>query len=88
MVSYLTVKCWEIMNCENPDCLARLEPEIPCWEIAKRVKAYHNISNTCRDCIVYILNCEASVIGVKQRRLLRKNGTVHQVCIVKTDTTG
>jgi hypothetical protein len=51
MVYYPNYKSWEIMDCDNLDCPARCEAKIPCWEIARRVEAYHNVSNTCRDCI-------------------------------------
>jgi hypothetical protein len=60
------IKCWEIMKCDNQDCPARHEPETPCWEIAKRVGSYKNISNTCRDCVVYILKEEIDVISPKE----------------------
>jgi hypothetical protein len=54
MDSLTNCKCWEILNCDNLTCLARQEPETPCWEIAKRVEDYRSISNTCRDCIIYL----------------------------------
>ncbi len=83
------MNCWEFMNCDNLDCPARCEPETPCWEIAKRDEAYHNVSNTCRDCIVYLLKEETSVLSikkvqniVKQRGLWENIGTGHQVCFL------
>jgi len=88
MVSYPNYKCWEIMDCDNRDCPARCEPKIPCWEIARRVEAYHNVSNTCRDCIVFILKKETSVLSIKklqniitQREHLKNLGPRHQGCI-------
>ena len=56
MDTYSDLKCWEILKCENLDCQARSEPDMPCWTIAKEVTAFHNVSNTCTDCIVYLLN--------------------------------
>jgi len=88
MVFYPNYKCWEVMNCDNLDCPARLEPEIPCWEIARRGEAYHNISNTCRDCVVFLLKDETSIFSIKklqniitQRKYVKNFGAVHQGCI-------
>ena len=84
MISYSNSKCWDIMNCDNLDCLAREESDTPCWTIAKRVMAYHSISNTCRDCVAFLLKEGSSVLNKKQEELLKKNGTCHQVCILKS----
>jgi len=86
MISYSTYKCWEIMNCKNPDCLARFEPEIPCWEIARKVEAYHDLSNTCCDCLVYKLKNEALRVNLKKFRNIRRwhsrnFAAGHQGCI-------
>jgi hypothetical protein len=81
MVSYSNYSCWEIMNCKNLYCLARREPGTPCWEIAKRVEAYHNVSNTCRDCVVFILNEKTAELSMKQKGLLKYIEAEHQVCI-------
>ena len=76
------------MNCDNFACSARREPDIPCWELARRVEAYHDISNTCSDCLVYILNEESSVLGmdmrqyiILQREHMNNPGAGHQGCI-------
>ena len=94
MVSYPNYKCWEIMNCDNLNCPARREPETPCWEIAKRIEAYRHVSNTCKDCVVYILKEETSVLSkkelqniIKQRGLLKNIGTGLQVCFLKANAT-
>lgn len=86
MDSYSHYKCWEIMNCDNLDCLARCEPEIPCWEIARKAEAYHDISNTCSDCIVYKLKHETIMFNIKReyhknRVHLKNIGAGHQGCI-------
>ncbi|MEJ2333700.1 MAG: hypothetical protein P8Y08_13115 [Desulfobulbaceae bacterium] len=90
MDSYIDLQCWEIMKCNNLDCLARSEPETPCWEIAKRIGAYCDISNTCRDCIVYLLKEITTAISqkelqeiLKQRGLFEKIGTDYPVCSLK-----
>jgi hypothetical protein len=95
MDSYSNMKCWEIINCTDLDCLARSEPETPCWEIAKRIGAYRHISNTCRDCIVYLLKEITSAITqkelqeiLKQRGLFEKIGTDYPVCTLKTAING
>jgi hypothetical protein len=82
MNSHIDLQCWEIMKCNNLDCPARSEPETPCWDIAKRIGAYRDISNTCLDCIVYLLKRTASAITqkelqeiLKQRGLFEKIGT-------------
>jgi hypothetical protein len=76
------------MNCGNLDCPARLETKIPCWEIAKRVDAYHAISNTCKDCAVFILKEESSFLSTEKlqniiaKRILSQNTRKnHQTCI-------
>jgi hypothetical protein len=95
MVNYSNYNCWEIINCDHLDCLARSEPETPCWEIAKRIGAYRHISNTCRDCIVYLLKEITSAITqkelqeiLKQRGLFEKIGTDYPVCTLKTAING
>ena len=72
--------CWEIMNCNNS--------ETPCWETAKKLGSYHYVSNTCKDCILYILNKETSIRNkknlrdiIKQRNRVRKNNIGFQTCI-------
>ena len=66
MASYPNYKCWEIMNCENLKCPARLEPETPCWEIARRFDFFNFASNICKDCIVFILKEETHVLSKKE----------------------
>ena len=91
MTFYNDLTCWEITNCDHWDCLARNEPETPCWQIAKRVGSFSDVSNTCRDCIVYILHNETSVISKKEilkilthREYSEKIGTGYLACILKT----
>ena len=95
MDSYPNFKCWEIMNCDELDCPARREPETPCWEIAKRIEDYRNVSNTCKDCVVYILKEKTSVLNkkelqniIKQRGLLKKIENGQQFCVLKANATG
>jgi len=66
MSIHIDLQCWEIIKCNNWDCPARNEPEVPCWEIAKRVGSFSDVSNTCRDCIVYLLQNETSAMSKKE----------------------
>ena len=91
MNSYSDLKCWEIINCDHLDCLARSEPDTPCWEIGKRAESFRDVSNTCRDCIVYLLQKETSVLSKKEiqevlnhREHSEKIGTGYLACILKT----
>ena len=88
MVSSSINNCWDILDCNNLDCLARLEPETPCWEISQRHETYQDFSNTCRDCLVYKLDEKATVLSIKKLQNSKKNGKLlpntrisHQVCI-------
>ena len=90
MSMYSESKCWEIIGCDHLDCLARSEPDNPCWQIAKRVGAFRNISNTCRDCIVYLLKNDGVVADRKEIEEILNNrtnpekiGTGHHTCILK-----
>ena len=91
MDSYSTMKCWEIINCDNLDCLAKSEPKTPCWQIAKRVDSFRYVSNTCRDCIVYLIENETSAISKKEiegilshREDSENIGTGYRACILIT----
>ena len=95
MDSYPNFKCWEIMNCDDLDCPARREPETPCWEIAKRIQDFRNVSNTCKDCVVYLLKGETSVLSkeelqniIKQKGLLKSIENGKQVCVLKANGSG
>ena len=93
MNSHIDLQCWEIMKCNNLDCPARSEPETPCWKIAKRIGSFRDVSNTCRDCIVYLLQNEISAsinkkekIGeiLRNRESYKNIGTGYRACILKT----
>ena len=94
MLNYSKYNCWEIMNCDILDCPARFEPETPCWEIAKRIEAFNDISNTCKDCIVYILKEKANILSKKElheiiiQRGLKKIDTGSQACVLKSIASG
>ena len=94
MDSYSYLNCWQITNCDNLDCPARLEPETPCWEIAQRVADFQNISNTCKDCIVHIIKEEPSVLEkrdlpliIELRKFLKHTGVNQKACILEKANT-
>jgi len=91
MTKYSDLKCWEIISCDHLDCLARCEPDKPCWAIARRIGAFRDVSNTCHDCIVYLLKNDGAVADRKEieevlnnRTNPEKIGTGHRTCILKT----
>jgi hypothetical protein len=80
MDSHIDLQCWEIMKCNNLNCPARSEPETPCWEIAKRISAYSDISNTCLDCIVHLLKKTTSAITPKElQEILKHRGLFEKI---------
>jgi len=90
MTLYSDSKCWEIINCDHWDCLARSEPDVPCWQIAKRVGSFRDVSNTCRDCIVYLLQNESCEMTKEKIFKILENrgdsdiiGTGYRACILK-----
>ena len=94
MITYINLKCWERMRCNILNCPAKSEPKTPCWEIAKRIEAYSHVSNTCRDCIVYLLQKETSVLTNKEFQEILRNrwhsekiGTGLLACTLKTATS-
>lgn len=94
MESNFKYNCWDIMNCENIDCHARQEPETPCWDVARRIESFQNVSNTCDDCIVYIFKNELSILSTKkalniiEQRSLNKNLEAdRRVCVREASTT-
>jgi len=94
MITYINLKCWERMRCNFLNCPAKSEPKSPCWEIAKRIEAYSHVSNTCRDCIVYLLQKETSVLTKKEFQKILRNrwhseniGADHQVSVLETATS-
>ena len=70
MDSYSNHKCWEIMDCNNINCPCRSENETECWEVVKRVDAYSYVSNTCKDCIVYLIKGGATTLVAKELRTI------------------
>jgi hypothetical protein len=61
--------CWEIMKCEGTeDCPARKRPDLNCWEIANEMDDYRKAFNICKDCIVYMLKADNTVLTQQEVR--------------------
>ena len=91
MDSYSDLKFGEILKCNNLDFQARIEPDTPCWLTAKEIRAFHSVSNTCADCIVYLLYKGLYVLDSKeihnilyQREIPEKYGKGHLSCALKS----
>lgn len=55
--------CWDIMKCQDTDnCPAKKEPQTPCWEIAQKLEDYRSAFNICKDCLVYLLKQDETVL--------------------------
>jgi len=55
----------------------------------------NNVSNTCEDCIVFILKEEANLLSkkelhniIKERGMLKNIGKGRQTCVLKASTSG
>ena len=69
--------CWEIMKCEGTDdCPARKRPDLNCWDIASEMDDYRKAFDICKDCIVFMLKAEDTVLTKQevQNIMDQKNG--------------
>jgi len=65
--------CWEIMKCEGTDdCPARKNPNQDCWEIASELDDYRKAFNICKDCVVYMLKVENTVLSEQEMQSIIK----------------
>ena len=72
--------CWEIIQCGNAKCAARLQHKIPCWEIATKLDDYRTALNVCSDCIVYLSRHKNPILSAKEiEEILKQKG----VCILR-----
>ena len=68
--------CWEIMKCEGTDdCPARKRPDLNCWDIAGEMDDYRKAFNICKDCIVYMLKAENSVLTKQEVKAIMDHKT-------------
>jgi hypothetical protein len=64
------------MQCENSDdCPVRENPEKPCWETAHKFENFRKANNICRDCIVYVLKVESSVLSKQEIQKIMEKKT-------------
>ena len=71
--------CWGITDCkDSKECLARKNPDKPCWEIARTADDYRNALNVCPDCVVYLINKGDSVLSEEELKgiVAQKNACV------------
>jgi len=72
--------CWEIMQCGNQRCLARVQRNIPCWEIASKLDDYRSALNVCSDCLVYLSYHKNPILSAQEiEEILKQKG----VCILR-----
>jgi len=78
--------CWEIMKCEGTeDCPARKRPDLNCWEIANEMDDYRKAFNICKDCIVYMLKAENTVLSKQEvQNIMNQKGN----CALQFDGPG
>ena len=58
--------CWEIMRCSGGDCVARRDPDKPCWEHAEALNYTVSVHGVCADCIVYVAKQAPAVFSDKE----------------------
>ncbi|MBW2501968.1 MAG: hypothetical protein JRD39_03405 [Deltaproteobacteria bacterium] len=59
------------MKCTGTEnCPARKHPDMNCWEIASEVDDYRKAFNICKDCIVYMLKAENSVLTKQEMQTI------------------
>ncbi|MCB2182015.1 MAG: hypothetical protein KQH63_08310 [Desulfobulbaceae bacterium] len=72
--------CWNIMQCNNDECLARKQGNKPCWEVASEFEDYRTALNVCSDCLVYVSKQENATLSKEEiETILEKKG----ICILK-----
>jgi hypothetical protein len=51
----IAIPCWKITGCQKQNnCPAIMQPDTPCWELAKELKDYRSAYDVCNDCLVYL----------------------------------
>ena len=74
MTSFRNIPCWEIMKCSGTeDCPARKEPDALCWEIAEKLGTSQSYMDICRDCIVYVVKTDNSILSQKEIDAIMKH---------------
>ena len=74
MIPDSDLPCWKIMKCEGTeDCPARKRPDLNCWEIASEMDDYRKAFNICKDCVVYMLKAENTVLSKQEMQTIMKH---------------
>jgi hypothetical protein len=61
------------MQCEGTeDCPARKRPDLNCWELASEMDDYRKAFNVCKDCIVYMLKVDNTVLSDQEMQTILK----------------
>ena len=59
--------CWGITDCkDSEECLARKNPDKPCWEIASEACDHRSAFAICKDCIVHILKADNAALSEQE----------------------
>jgi hypothetical protein len=68
------------MKCKGTeDCPARKNTDIPCWEFVKKIDDYRRVFNICKDCVVYMLKGNNTVLSeVDIKSILENRG----ICVL------
>ncbi len=69
MAEFSSLPCWQIMKCDQKEsCPAGEENDsgLECWEIARHLGDHRTAFDVCRDCIVYMLKKDNSLLSPKE----------------------
>ncbi|MDW7772286.1 MAG: hypothetical protein SCH71_05275 [Desulfobulbaceae bacterium] len=65
--------CWEVIKCEESEnCLARRYSDIPCWEIDRKYNSSQAVLDVCKECKVFILHENRSLLMDNQLNDVRQ----------------
>jgi len=68
------------MNCDaSHECAAKSHPEIPCWDIAAELHDYRHALDICKDCIVYMLKGDDSILTRQEMETIMEQRTTNCV---------
>ncbi len=60
------LSCWEIMQCGAEECVARKNPDTPCWEVVHEMGYFQSTLNICKDCIVFVSKQNPPVLTARE----------------------
>ena len=65
--------CWEIMNCHDESCVARVTDDKECWEIVASLEDYRAEFDVCADCLVYVLKTGSISLSDQEIQIMAAN---------------